>query len=412
VLRPLLPHVARLPARHRSGDRTRVTIVILNAYGMGGTIRTALNLASYLARDYDVELLSVKRRKSEPFFSFPAGVTVTPLDDSVARRGPLFRIVRRLLVSLPSGLVNVQDWRYREFSLWSDLLLMNRFRGLTGVLITTRPGLNIIAAQHAPAGVRTIGQEHMNLPSHRPLLRAGIRQHYPSLDVLAVLTDSDLRDYAELFPSGGPHMVRMPNAVPEIEGGRSDPAAKTVIAAGRLTRQKGFDQLIPAWAPVARAHPDWTLQIFGEGPEREHLTELIEEHGVKGSVQLRGRTERLGHEFALSSVFVLSSRREGLPMVILEAMSKGLPVVAFDCPTGPREIVVNDHNGVLVANSEVAALTQALLDVIGDDEQRVRLGKGALETAGRYDMDVIGRTWADLIETLLADSAGVQSAGR
>ena len=410
ALRPLLPHVARLPARHPSRNRTRVTILILNAYGMGGTIRTALNLASYLSSEYDVEVVSVNRRKREPFFPFPAGVTVTPLDDSVARRGPLFRVVRRLLVNLPSGLVNIQDWRYREFSLWTDLLLMNRFRGLTGVLITTRPGLNIIAAQHAPAGVLTIGQEHMNLPSHRPLLRAGIQQHYPSLDVLAVLTESDLRDYAELFPSGEPHMVRMPNAVPAIEGGTSDPAARTVIAAGRLTGQKGFDRLIPAWAPVAAAHPDWILQIFGEGPERERLTELIGRHGVADSVRLMGRTEHLGQAFALASVFVLSSRREGLPMVILEAMSKGLPVVSFDCPTGPREIVVNDHNGVLVANGDVAALTQALLDVIGDDEQRARLGKGALETAARYDVEVIGRSWVDLIETLFAESAGDQSS--
>ncbi len=87
VVRPLLPHVARLPRRRREGGRTRVTILILNAYGMGGTIRTAFNLASYLSEQYDVEVLSVKRRKREPFFAFPPGVKVTALDDTFDRGG-------------------------------------------------------------------------------------------------------------------------------------------------------------------------------------------------------------------------------------------------------------------------------------------------------------------------------------
>lgn len=410
VVRPLLPHLARLPARRRESERTRVTILILNAYGMGGTIRTAFNLASYLAEQYDVEVLSVKRRKREPFFAFPPGVKVTALDDTFDLGGLGRRAVRLLLAAFPSSLVNVQDWRYPEFSVWTDLLIMNRLRGLTGVLITTRPGLNIISARHAPPGVRTIGQEHMNLPSHRPQLRAGIQESYPRLDVLAVLTASDQRDYAELFASGPPPVVRMPNAVPAVGGGQSDRSAKTVIAAGRLTTQKGFDRLIPAWEPVSRAHPDWSLEIYGEGQQRERLEGLIAEHDLSKSVRLMGRTERLGHAFAASSVFVLSSRREGLPMVILEAMSKGLPVVSFDCPTGPVEIVLTDHNGVLVPDGDIPALSKALLNVIEDDAYRGILGKGALETAARYDIQVIGRDWAELVEDLLARPATAQSA--
>jgi glycosyltransferase involved in cell wall biosynthesis len=409
VVRPLLPHVARLPARHREGGRTRVTILILNAYGMGGTIRTAFNLASYLSEEYDVEVLSVKRRKREPFFAFPPGVKVTALDDTFDRGGLGRRLARLVLAAFPSSLVNVQDWRYPEFSVWTDLLIMNRLRGLTGVLITTRPGLNIISAQYAPPGVRTIGQEHMNLPSHRPQLRAGIQESYPRLDVLAVLTASDQRDYAELFASGPPPVVRMPNAVPEVGGGQADLSAKTVIAAGRLTTQKGFDRLIPAWEPVARAHPDWTLEIYGEGQQRERLEGLIDKHDLAKSVRLMGRTERLGHAFAASSVFVLSSRREGLPMVILEAMSKGLPVVSFDCPTGPVEIVVSDHNGVLVPDGDIPGLSKALLGVIEDDDYRATLGRGALETAARYDIQVIGRDWAELVEDVLARPATAQS---
>ena len=408
VVRPLLPRIARLPGRRHKGSRTRVTILIFNAYGMGGTIRTAFNLAHYLSEQYDVEVVTVKRRKREPFFPFPPGVKVTALDDTV-NRGLVKGLARLLLGPFPSSLVNVEDWRYPDFSVWTDLMIMNRMRGLTGVLITTRPGLNIIAARHAPPGVRTIGQEHMNLPSHRPQLRAGIQEAYPHLDVLAVLTASDQRDYAELFPAGLPPVVRMPNAVPAVLGGQADLSAKTVVAAGRLARQKGFDRLISAWEPVAQAHPDWTLEIYGDGKEGERLAQQIEDLELAKSVRLMGRSDRLGHAFAQSSIFALSSRREGLPMVILEAMSKGLPVVSFDCPTGPAEIVVNEHNGVLVPDGDIPGLSKALLDVIEDDAHRARLGQGALETAARYDIEVIGRDWAELVEGLLNRPSTAQS---
>jgi glycosyltransferase involved in cell wall biosynthesis len=136
---------------------------------------------------------------------------------------------------------------------------------------------------------------------------------------------------------------------------------------------------------------------------------MIADLDLAKSVRLMGRTDRLGQAFAASSVFVLSSRREGLPMVILEAMSKGLPVVSFDCPTGPVEVVVSDHNGILVPDGDVPGLTRALLDVIEDDAYRATLGKGALETASRYDLQVIGRDWADLVADLLDRPAGAQS---
>ena len=413
VTRPLLSRVAQnfltLPPP-RLGREPRVTILLLGAYGMGGTIRTVFNLAGYLSHRYDVEVVSIGRRRRRPMLPFPPGVTMTTLDDSFAERATAGGALRAVLGRCPSALVHVQDRRYGAFSLWTDLLLLSFLRDLRGVVITTRPGLNLVAARHAPLATRTIGQEHMNLRSHRAVLRADILKHYPRLDALAVLTESDLHDYSALFESGAPPIVRMPNAVTAIDGPRSDLTARVVVAAGRLTPQKGFDLLLPAWVPVAAAHPDWRLQIYGAGPERARLEALINESGLADTVRLMGRTNRLGHAFSQSSVFVLSSRREGLPMVILEAMSKGLPVVSFDCPTGPAEIVVTDQNGMLVPDGDVEGLSQALLRVIEDDEMRVRLGTGALQTAAGYDIERIGQRWSELIDELAAQpSRNVQS---
>jgi glycosyltransferase involved in cell wall biosynthesis len=196
-------------------------------------------------------------------------------------------------------------------------------------------------------------------------------------------------------------VVRRPNAVPTIDGRRSDPAAKVVVAVGRLTPQKGFDLLLRAWVPIARSHPGWTLRIYGAGPEKARLEAQVDELGLGGKVALMGRTSRIGEAYAEGSVFVLSSRREGLPMVILEAMSKGLPVVSFDCPTGPAETVATGENGVLLPDGDVPALSAALAEVIEDGELRIRLGRGALATAARYDQEVIGKQWVELIDDLL-----------
>jgi glycosyltransferase involved in cell wall biosynthesis len=155
---------------------------------------------------------------------------------------------------------------------------------------------------------------------------------------------------------------------------------------------------------VARRHPDWRLVIYGEGEQRPVLEKLVADHGLGESVSLPGRTDRIGEEFSRAAAFVLSSRREGLPMVILEAMSKGLPVVSFDCPTGPAELITAD-NGILVPDADVDALSRALCDVIEDDELRRRLDRGAVDTAARYDLDVIGRDWAALVDELLAETA-------
>ena len=377
--------VAPRPDELARADR-QVTILLVSAWGMGGTIRAAHNLAGWLARSNDVEIISVFRRRDEPFFgSFPPGVRVSTLDDQRPGEGPrgLARLVRAVFVRFPSHFMHPADRAAHVFNLWTDVQLVRRLRGRAGVLIGTRPGLNMFIARLALPGFVTVGEEQMHLRHHAKALRNAMPKHYRRLDVMAVLTDRDREEYAKLL-DGRVRLVSIPNTVRAMHGPKADMESKTVLAAGRLTAQKGFDFLIAAWADVAARHPDWRLRICGRGHLEDRLRKQIEDAGLSASISLEGPSERLEEDMAASSIFVLSSRFEGFPLVLLEAMGKGLGIVAFDCPTGPGDIVEDHENGILVPATDVAALAAGINELIEDDALRRRCAEAAVETAHHY----------------------------
>jgi glycosyltransferase involved in cell wall biosynthesis len=240
----------------------------------------------------------------------------------------------------------------------------------------------------------------MNFNAHRPSVAAEMRRHYGDLDALAVLTADDLRDYGALLRGSPTRVVRIPNTLPPMDGGIASGDAKVIVAAGRLNSQKGFDLLIPAFAEVARRYPDWQLRIYGRGPERPALQRLIVEHELYNNAFLMGPTRRLGTAMAGASIFALSSRFEGFGMVIVEAMSKALPVVSFDCPRGPGEILDHGVDGILVPDGDVDAFAAALLELVEDGDRRRRMGAAARHSAQTYDIDAVAPRWEELLEEL------------
>ncbi|MFG1608408.1 glycosyltransferase family 4 protein [Actinoplanes sp. NPDC049265] len=377
----------------------RIRYVLNNAYGAGGTIRTVINQANALCAEHDVEIASVLRTRERPVFPLDPRVNLVSLtglrDDGSRFTDPpggnsrFWRKTRRFRNPLPHG----RDFRFQRFDPLLDLAIVRYFRReRDGVLITTRPGLNLLAARYAPRDLIRIGQDHMNLSTYKPTLRKQLIRAYPRLSAVAVLTDHDLADWRAAL-GDSVRLERVPNGIPPVAGASSSPDARYVVAAGRFARQKGFDLLVEAWATVHAKHPDWRLSIFGNGPDREKLIARAAELGFGDSVRMPGITRQIDKELAAASIYVLSSRFEGLPMVLLEAMSHGLPAVAFDCPTGPREVIEDGVNGRLVPAEDVDGLSAALCELIEDPERLRAMGAGALKSSEPFTMPEVSAHW-------------------
>jgi glycosyltransferase involved in cell wall biosynthesis len=166
---------------------------------------------------------------------------------------------------------------------------------------------------------------------------------------------------------------------------------------GRLTAQKGFDLLIEAFDRVAHAHPDWTLRIAGDGEQRRKLECLVQSLGLVRRVDLCGWVDEPEAFLQEADLFVLSSRYEGFPNALLEAMACGLAVVSFDCDSGPGEIVRHETDGLLVAAGEVDALARAMDRLMGNRADRERLGENAVDVVARFGYDAFFARWEDVL---------------
>lgn len=217
-------------------------------------------------------------------------------------------------------------------------------------------------------------------------------------DTIVCLTQEDAMNYRK-----AKDVCIIPNFIKDISLHVKDYSIKRAIAVGRLEHQKGFDMLIDCWKEVAKAHPDWQLDIYGEGSLHEELQRQITRCGLEGRVVLRGRCENMTEAYTGHSLHIMSSRYEGQPMTLIEAQACGLPSVVFNFNYGAKDIVSNGYNGIIVPQNDLNALSGAIVQMAGDEALRAKYGANARLTADRFNRDRIMEKWRQLINRLCAE---------
>lgn len=218
-------------------------------------------------------------------------------------------------------------------------------------------------------------------------------------DRFVILTHEDHTYWGHL-----PNIVVIPNAALHTGVPRVDKDTKRVIAVGRLDYQKGFDRLIKAWALVQRRgqYADWQLDIFGQGEWHDRLEAMIVADGLQETAHIHRPTTRIMEEYAASEMLVMSSHYEGFPMVMIEAMACGLPVVSYDYKCGPKDIIADGENGLIVPEGDVEALALAMMRLMDDGGLRKRMSAEARKVVDTYSEEKIMAAWTELFRSLAA----------
>lgn len=404
-------------------DALPVHFLMFNVDARDGVSRAVVTLANELASTRPVEIISLYRRHDGPAYAISEQIQVTYIFDHAPARktnpdgtrsrqpGPTYsrwpvtrHPVRNLLARRESRLT--LGFGFPNLSRLTDRALARTLGSIeSGVLISTRPTLHLLAAQLARPGVITIGQDHLNFLTRSketgslPMIEEACRH---GLDAFVTLTGADAVDYRALLATTRTRVETIPNALswPVDPGERHQ--NRVIVAAGRLVPRKGMRRLIQAFAPVAKRHPDWQLRIYGDGRLKPDLTTLVAELDLTDQIHLEGHVSDMPAAFDAASVFASASAAEGFPMVMLEALSKGLPLVSFDCPRGPSDIIDDGKNGLLIPDGDVPALSDALERMVADDDGRRAMGAQALADADQYVGARIAARWAALIDELVA----------
>lgn len=363
----------------------------------GGMERVLLNKVTYLTGrlHWDVTIVTTDQKGRPAFYPFPHAVRMIDLginytDDN--GKHPLLKIAGYL------------QRRRRHRKLLTKLLMKER----ADIVVSLYPSESSFIPD-IKDGSKKVLELHFCKFFRLQYGRSGLlglidrwrtRQDEKivgKFDKFVVLTNEDKGYWGQL-----PNIEVIPNAAMHIGNKYSDSTAHRIIAVGRLDYQKGFDRLIEAWALIQKhkKYKDWNLDIFGQGEWHDMLQQMIERHGLQDNTHINRPTRDIGTEYAKSSLLVMSSNYEGFPMVMIEAMACGLPVVSFDFKCGPKDIIKDGINGLLVPNGNIDALAQAMIKIMDNDTYRKELSLNARQVVSTYSEEAVMSQWIRLFNSL------------
>ncbi|MCB1984162.1 MAG: glycosyltransferase family 4 protein [Nitrosomonas sp.] len=367
-------------------------VIFINSLSSGGAERVTANLANeWVMRGWDVTVLSLAH-ESLDFYKLHSKVQRIALNlanDSGNPVAAIYANVERVL-AIRRTLKRIKP----------DIVfgVMSR-SSVLAILASMRLGIPVIGTEHIypPMNPENLFWDRMR------------KWTYPYAARVVMLTSEGLSWLDEKIPHARGAVIPNPVSFPLVASEPYlipekwvAPERRLLLAVGRLNEQKGFDYLLKAFSGLVAIYQDWDLVILGEGPLRESLESQIQTYGLEKRVYLPGRAGNVGDWYQRADLFVMSSRYEGFPMTLVEAMAYGCAVVSYDCDTGPRDIIREGVDGLLVGPvGDVSALASVLDQLMRDDGARERMGQMAIEIKTRYSLESILTMWNNLFADIL-----------
>jgi len=370
-------------------------------YSAGGVERVVSVKASYFAEvyHYDVTIIVTEGKDRDCFFPLSDKVKVINLNLGFEELWKA-SFIKKVFLYLK------KQYKYRR------MLKFELMRIRPDITISVlRREINFINS--IPDGSYKIGELHVNRSNYRNFTSRDsnfvkrffarfwmidLIKHLRKLDRMVVLTEDAKRDWPELL-----NVKLIPDPIPFKVDQVSTLSSKRVVSIGRYAYEKGNDLLIKAWAKVEKSCKDWTLDIYGMGNQAPYK-ELVNELGIDETrCHLHGSLTDVKDAYLNSSIFTLPSRFEGFGLVVIEAMACGVPVVAFDCENGPRNIIANNQNGILVKPFDVDEYAKSMLRLMRDDQLRTQMGNRAYESSKRYSFEDIAMQWKNLFDEVMVN---------
>lgn len=363
--------------------------------------RVLHNKVCYLSRQngYEITIITSDQGDSPLFFTFPDNVKIIDLGINYNEAYNLSPVKRLLFTQKKKVRHRLRLERYlKEFP--ADIVVALYPSEVT-FLHKLKDGSKKIVEFHSNRWFR-LKQGYQGLHKLIAYCRLAI-DHLVArkADKFVVLTKAGAKQWGRMH-----NMVVIPNSVTLSNGNSHYPiSSRRVIAVGRLIHEKGFDRLLEAWSKISdELLNTWKLDIFGQGVLKDYLLEEIRKLNIQDSASIKEPTNDIFNEYSQSAFLVMSSRSEGFGMVMIEAMSCGIPVISYNFKCGPEDMIDNNLNGILVPEGNIQALAQAMQTMMKDTDLRIRMSDKARNKAIEFSEDVIMKKWEDVFSSLLKSS--------
>lgn len=366
----------------------RIAYIIENFYNSGGMERNLAVKTNWLVdnTDYDISIIVARQNNKLPFFKLNEKIHLIDLNVSND-----LSLAKGWKDSLKSHFqVNHYDILVSDCGL--DVHFLPLIAGTAKTVAEFQFNYNIFDFWHTQNRNSFLNRVKGKLSQKKFVMSA------KKFDKFVALTSTDAENWRRYLSKEKVDYIHNPITIEDSS--KSDCSSKKVISIGRLDKQKGFDILIEIWKLVHSKHPDWTITIYGEGGERESLEKLIRKNNLQDVFILGGQVSNVQEKLSESSILAFSSRAEGFGLVLVEAMSCGLPIVTFDCPIGPGEIVQDGVNGYVIPMGQISLFAKRIIDLIEDPDLRLRMSKQALVRAKDFDLNGIMKKWVSVYEGL------------